>query len=114
MEAVQRVDAAPILSVRNLEVVYNDVALVLRGVSVDVPHGAIVALLGEQGTHPFDPNCRRSTPSPIDICTADLTVLAMTSPIYVEVPSTTTARKAKKPKGRSTSSRPPTLADSSR
>ena len=49
MEAVQRVDAAPILSVRNLEVVYNDVALVLRGVSVDVPQGAIVALLGANG-----------------------------------------------------------------
>jgi branched-chain amino acid transport system ATP-binding protein len=39
----------PILSVRNLEVVYNDIALVLRGVSVDVPSGAIVALLGANG-----------------------------------------------------------------
>ncbi|MGH2847841.1 MAG: ABC transporter ATP-binding protein [Thermoleophilaceae bacterium] len=37
------------LSVRNLEVVYNDVALVLRGVSLDVPRGAIVALLGANG-----------------------------------------------------------------
>ena len=34
---------------RNLEVVYNDVALVLRGVSVEVPRGAIVALLGANG-----------------------------------------------------------------
>jgi branched-chain amino acid transport system ATP-binding protein len=51
VEAAQRVEpeAAPILSVRNLEVVYNDVALVLRGVSVDVPQGAIVALLGANG-----------------------------------------------------------------
>ena len=51
LEAAQRVaaDAAPILSARNLEVVYNDVALVLRGVSVDVPQGAIVALLGANG-----------------------------------------------------------------
>ena len=51
MEAAPRVpsEPAPILSVRNAEVVYNDVALVLRGVSVDVPQGAIVALLGANG-----------------------------------------------------------------
>ncbi len=42
-------ETAPILSVRNVEVVYNDVALVLRGVSLDVPRGAIVALLGANG-----------------------------------------------------------------
>ncbi len=37
------------LSVRNLEVVYDDVILVLRGVSLDVPDGKIVALLGANG-----------------------------------------------------------------
>jgi branched-chain amino acid transport system ATP-binding protein len=37
------------LSVRNVEVVYNDIALVLRGVSLDVPKGSIVALLGANG-----------------------------------------------------------------
>jgi branched-chain amino acid transport system ATP-binding protein len=42
-------ESAPILSVRNVEVVYNDVALVLRGVSIDVPQGSIVALLGANG-----------------------------------------------------------------
>ncbi|MDX8151502.1 ABC transporter ATP-binding protein [Patulibacter brassicae] len=42
-------DAAPLLAVRGLEVVYDDVVLVLRGVSLDVPRGAIVALLGANG-----------------------------------------------------------------
>ena len=37
------------LSVKNLEVVYNDVILVLRGVSLEVKHGSIVALLGANG-----------------------------------------------------------------
>jgi branched-chain amino acid transport system ATP-binding protein len=35
--------------VRNLEVVYNDVVLVLRGVSLEVPEGKVVALLGANG-----------------------------------------------------------------
>jgi len=38
-----------ILSVSNLEVVYNGVALVLRGVSLEVPRGQIVAVLGSNG-----------------------------------------------------------------
>jgi branched-chain amino acid transport system ATP-binding protein len=38
-----------VLRVRNLEVVYDDVMLVLRGVSLTVPPGAIVALLGANG-----------------------------------------------------------------
>ena len=37
------------LSVSNLEVVYNKVILSLRGLSIDVPDGAIVALLGANG-----------------------------------------------------------------
>ena len=37
------------LEVSNLEVVYNDVVLVLRGLSMDVPEGQIVALLGANG-----------------------------------------------------------------
>ena len=41
--------AAPLLSVNNIEVVYDDVILVLRGLSLDVPKGAIVALLGANG-----------------------------------------------------------------
>lgn len=40
---------ATALSVANLEVVYNDVVLVLRGVSLEVPTGQVVALLGANG-----------------------------------------------------------------
>jgi len=39
----------PLLAVQNLEVVYDDVALVLRGVSIEVAQGQIVALLGANG-----------------------------------------------------------------
>ncbi len=38
-----------LLKVQNLEVVYADVILVLRGVSIAVPEGAIVVLLGANG-----------------------------------------------------------------
>src|SRR5688500_7891533 len=41
--------AAPFLSVNNIEVVYSHVILVLKGVSLDVPKGGIVALLGANG-----------------------------------------------------------------
>ncbi len=37
------------LAVENLEVVYEDVVLVLKGVSLQVPEGQIVALLGANG-----------------------------------------------------------------
>ena len=42
-------DPGRLLEVENLEVVYDDVVLVLRGVSFAVPRGAIVALLGPNG-----------------------------------------------------------------
>src|SRR5207302_2946312 len=38
-----------ILRVNNIEVVYNRVILVLKGVSFEVPRGGIVALLGANG-----------------------------------------------------------------
>ena len=37
------------LEIANLEVVYNDVILALRGLSIEVPDGKIVALLGSNG-----------------------------------------------------------------
>jgi branched-chain amino acid transport system ATP-binding protein len=37
------------LAVQNIEVIYNDVVLVLQGVSLAVPRGQIVALLGGNG-----------------------------------------------------------------
>jgi branched-chain amino acid transport system ATP-binding protein len=40
---------APILDVQNIEVIYNAIALVLKGVSLNVPKGGIVALLGANG-----------------------------------------------------------------
>jgi branched-chain amino acid transport system ATP-binding protein len=41
--------ARPVLAVHNLEVVYSDVMLVLRGVSLEMPASSIVALLGSNG-----------------------------------------------------------------
>lgn len=43
------IDTSPLLSVRNIEVVYDEVILVLRGLSLDVPRGAVLALLGANG-----------------------------------------------------------------
>ena len=39
----------PYLSVNNIEVIYDHVILVLKGVSLEVPQGKIVALLGANG-----------------------------------------------------------------
>jgi branched-chain amino acid transport system ATP-binding protein len=41
--------AGPLLSVNNIEVIYDHVILVLKGVSLEVPEGSIVALLGANG-----------------------------------------------------------------
>src|SRR5690349_1613282 len=55
MSALERTGPAPtaqnerILSVSNIEVIYDHVILVLKGVSLDVPRGGIVALLGANG-----------------------------------------------------------------
>jgi len=55
MSAVERASPTPlaqnerILSVNNIEVIYDHVILVLKGVSLDVPKGGIVALLGANG-----------------------------------------------------------------
>ena len=41
--------AAPLVEVNGIEVIYNHVILVLKGVSLQVPHQSIVALLGGNG-----------------------------------------------------------------
>jgi branched-chain amino acid transport system ATP-binding protein len=47
--STQSATAAPILSVNNIEVIYDHVILVLKGVSLTVPQGGITALLGANG-----------------------------------------------------------------
>ena len=50
MSAVAKIETAPpMLSVNNIEVVYDDVIQVLRGVTLEVPQGDIVTLLGPNG-----------------------------------------------------------------
>ncbi|MBO6537933.1 MAG: ABC transporter ATP-binding protein [Rhizobiaceae bacterium] len=47
--AIATETAEPLLEVNNIEVIYNHVILVLKGVSLSVPRGGIVALLGANG-----------------------------------------------------------------
>ena len=52
MEAPAALEAAgdaPLLAVNNIEVIYDHVILVLKGVSLEVPEGRIAALLGANG-----------------------------------------------------------------
>ena len=42
-------DSRTMLSVNNIEVIYDHVILVLKGVSLEVPEGGVVALLGANG-----------------------------------------------------------------
>jgi len=49
MQAAPQPHATPLLRVNNIEVIYDHVILVLKGVSLEVPTGGIVALLGANG-----------------------------------------------------------------
>ncbi len=48
-EAAVDTSTTPLLSVNNIEVIYDHVILVLKGVSLEVPEQGIVALLGANG-----------------------------------------------------------------
>ena len=48
-EADAAIDTQPMLLVNNIEVIYDHVILVLKGVSLEVPEQGIVALLGANG-----------------------------------------------------------------
>ena len=49
MAADKITNGTPLLAVNNIEVIYDHVILVLKGVSLEVPEGGIVALLGGNG-----------------------------------------------------------------
>lgn len=51
MSAQAKTESAvdPVLSISNIEVIYDHVILVLKGVSLEVPQGGITALLGANG-----------------------------------------------------------------
>jgi len=49
MNTTESASAVNLLDINNIEVVYNDIIQVLRGVSINVPLGHIVSLLGTNG-----------------------------------------------------------------
>ena len=49
MNAQMRDQTSPMLRLNNIEVMYSNVILVLKGLSLEVPQGQIVALLGANG-----------------------------------------------------------------
>jgi branched-chain amino acid transport system ATP-binding protein len=48
-QSTVNIATTPLLTVNNIEVIYDHVILVLKGVSLEVPEGGIVALLGANG-----------------------------------------------------------------
>lgn len=59
------------LTVENLEVVYSDVIVTLRGISLEVPEGGIVALLGANGAGKT--TCLRAISGLLDIHDGEIT-----------------------------------------
>jgi branched-chain amino acid transport system ATP-binding protein len=83
-----------VLAVKNLEVVYEDVILVLKGVSLEVPHGAIVALLGANGAGKT--TVLRAITGLLDVHRGDITKGAITLDgeeiHHLDAPATVAAR----------------------
>jgi len=46
---MEKMKKSPLLLLNNIEVIYDDIILVLKGMSIEVPEGKIVALLGSNG-----------------------------------------------------------------
>jgi branched-chain amino acid transport system ATP-binding protein len=77
-----------LLSVNNLEVVYHDVILVLRGISFEIPDGRIIALLGANGAGKT--TVLRAISGLLDVQNGDITNGEITldgSPIHRLAPS---------------------------
>ncbi|MGH8775512.1 MAG: ABC transporter ATP-binding protein [Jiangellaceae bacterium] len=81
------------LAVRNLDVVYDEVMQVLRGVSLEVPERAIVALLGANGAGKT--TLLRAITGLLDVHNGDVTkgsVLLDERPIHTEQPAAIVSR----------------------